>query len=99
MARKTMKRVQGDITTEMLQRNTEDFVRASIPEWIGEGVMLRSIYVAAGPTVISHTLLRQPLGWVLTDNITNGNVWRIAWTASTITLQSSVATTVNIWVF
>lgn len=99
MARKTLKRIQGDFTTETLQRNVEDFVRSSIPDWISDGVMLSNVTLAAGLNPISHTLQRQPLGFVITDKTSNAVVWRTTWNDTTLTLQASLATTVQIWVF
>lgn len=99
MARKTLKRIQGDFETEQIQRNVEDFVRSSIPDWVGDGVMLSNVVLAPGLNPISHTLQRQPLGYVITDLTSNATVWRTTWNSNTLTLQSSIATTVQIWVF
>lgn len=56
--------------------------------------------VANKPQAINHLLQRMPLGWFLLDNTANTVVWRTAsFTTTTITLQSSANTTINLWVF
>ncbi len=52
------------------------------------------------PTSIPTTLSRQQLGWFLIDNTTDSRVWRAGpFTANTLTLEASSATTISIWVF
>jgi len=99
MSRKTLKRFQGSFETEQLQRNVEDFLRSSLPDWISDGTMLTGIAVKTTPTTISHLLQRVPKGFVVTDKNAAGVVHRISWDSTSIILQSSVASTLNIWVF
>lgn len=98
MARKTMRRIQGDFVTEQVQRNVEEFVKSNIPDWVADGVMITDVAIN-GVNAISHGLQRQPLGWIITDKTSNANIWRVSWSATTLTLQSSANTTVNIWVY
>jgi len=56
--------------------------------------------VANKPQAINHLLQRMPQGWFLLDNTANTVVWRTAtMTTTTITLESSANTTINLWVF
>lgn len=56
--------------------------------------------LANKPQAINHLLQRMPQGWFLLDNIANTVVWRAAdFTDTMITLESSVDTTISIWVF
>jgi hypothetical protein len=56
--------------------------------------------IANKPQAIAHLLQKMPQGWFLLDNIANTVVWRAAaFTQLYITLQSSVDTTISIWVF
>lgn len=99
MGRKTLKRIQGDFETEQLQRNVEDFVRSSIPTWVADGVMISKVSVGTIPTAIPHTLQRQPLGFVITDQTTSAVVFRTSWNDTLITLQASSPTILQLWVF
>jgi len=47
----------------------------------------------------AHGLNRQPLGWFLTDIMSNAVVWRTAWDSNTITLEASADTTISVWIF
>jgi hypothetical protein len=49
---------------------------------------------------IPHGLGRMPLGWFLTDLLSQAIVWRsAAFTTTLITLEASADTTVSLWVF
>lgn len=99
MARKTMRRTQGTFETEQVQRNVEDFVKANVPNWIADGVMIEDVILTAGSTSISHGLQRVPKGYVLTDQRANAVIYRTASTSTTLTLLASATVTVNLWVF
>ncbi len=56
--------------------------------------------IANTPQAINHLLQRRPQGWIITDNTANTVVWRTQpFTDTTLTLESSANTTLNIWVF
>ncbi len=65
------------------------------------GNMITDIVLVANVAQsINHLLQRMPQGWFLTDNTANTAVWRtLALNQYTITLESSVNTTISIWVF
>jgi hypothetical protein len=65
------------------------------------GIALTGIALAANtPLTIPTTLGRMQLGWMITDNTANCNVWRTKpFNASNLTLESSAKTVLNLWVF
>lgn len=65
------------------------------------GNMITGINLIANKAqAINHLLQRMPQGWFLTDNTADTVVWRtLAFTQLTLTLESSVNTTISIWVF
>lgn len=55
---------------------------------------------AVDGTAISHGLTVQPLGWIVVDKTSTGDVVRLSWTSKFITLKSSAASTnLSIWIF
>lgn len=65
-----------------------------------DGAQLSNLSIGTAAVRISHTLGRQPLGWIVTDIDKNANIYRTAWDSKTITLTSSAAaTTVSLWVY
>lgn len=46
---------------------------------------------AASATIVAHSLGRLPLGWLLVDKNATGDVYRTAWTTTTITLYNTGA--------
>jgi hypothetical protein len=65
----------------------------------GGTLLTKIVLIATTPKAIAHGLGRVPTGWTLTDNIANAVIWRTAWTAQTITLESTANTTISVWVF
>ena len=54
---------------------------------------------AAGTTFF-HNLKRQPKGWLIIDKENAGDVYRISWSTTSITLKTSAATTIiKFWLF
>lgn len=62
-------------------------------------VEVESTIKTAVTTVIQHNLGRQPRGWILVDKQGPYDVWRIAWNASTITLDSSGDVKVKVLIY
>lgn len=98
-SRKTIKKVQGDLVLEQLQRNIEEFLRASIPDWLASGEDLGELVLATGDNVINHKLQRMPLGYLILDQNAGVIVYRAAATDRTITLNASAAVTLKVWVY
>lgn len=65
------------------------------------GNMVMNIQLVANkPLVVNHLLQRLPQGWFVTDNTANTAIWRTQdFTQLTIVLESSVNTTISIWIF
>lgn len=67
---------------------------------IVNGNMVSATLVASTPQAINHLLQRMPQGWFLLDNTADAVVWRTQpFTVTSLTLESSANTTINIWVF
>lgn len=68
---------------------------------IMQGVAITGVTLAATtPINIPTTLNRTQQGWFLTDNTANAVVWRTQpFNTTTLILEASVATTINLWVF
>jgi hypothetical protein len=98
-SRKTIKRVQGDFKLEQLQRNIEDFLKASVPEFLANGEDLGQLVLASGANVVNHKLQRVPQGFLILDQNANASVYRTAATDRTVTLTASAAVTVKVWVY
>lgn len=64
-----------------------------------DGYLVTNIPLVSGTNVINHTLGRQPVGWIVTDRNGAATVYRTAWDARTITLNSSGTVTISAWVF
>jgi Tfp pilus assembly protein PilN len=66
-----------------------------------QGNLITAISLIAGtPKSINHLLGRMPQGWFLVDNTSNAVIWRSSdFTQYTVTLETSVTTTVSIWIF
>lgn len=63
-------------------------------------ILQQIILKASKTTAINHLLQRKPQGWIITDKTTNANIWRTApFTGTTITLESSVDTVIDLYVF
>jgi hypothetical protein len=66
--------------------------------FIGGSILSGLSVLAASAVAFNHGLGRVPQVWTITDQGASAVVWRTAWDATTITLQSSADCTINIWV-
>lgn len=86
--------VQGNVAQKL---NTYD-----LNPFLG-GNLLTDVVVtnATDGTAIAHGLTVQPLGWIVVDKTSVGDVIRLSWTSKFITLKSSsvTPTTLSLWVF
>lgn len=70
----------------------------SIP--LNDGILLQSVALASGVTVVNHRLGRKLVGWMVTDRDGAASVYRsAAKNELTLTLTSSGAITVDLFVF
>lgn len=64
------------------------------------GNMVSAVLVANTPQAINTKIGRMQQGWFLTDNSADAVVWRTQpFNSTTLTLEASANTTVNVWVF
>jgi hypothetical protein len=102
-----IKQVQtDDRNMNQLQNNIAFTLQNIIKNPIVDGVLLygpnnQGISLAAGNTTINHTLGRKPLGYIICALKDSANIygWIDSFNASDITLVSSVATKVILYVF
>ncbi len=92
-----------DQDSELFQQNIKNFVKTLEDNPLLDGVLHEAIEFAIGAltVVINHKLGRQPRGWVITDftALAGTGVIRAAWDDKTITLTSSAACDLDLWVF
>lgn len=89
-----------DQTLSLLQTRWKSVLDPVISEPFNSGLILSSVPLINGTTVINHTLGRMQQGWVLTDIQGVASIYREeAFNALTLTLTSSAAVTVDIFVF
>lgn len=55
--------------------------------------------VGATNTVIAHNLKRVPKGFLIIDKTRAGDIWRVEWSNTSITLISSGTTPIKFWLF
>ena len=58
-----------------------------------------SATISTSDTVIAHSLVRIPRAFILLDKTGLGDVYRVDWNSSTITLKSSVQVAIKFWLF
>jgi hypothetical protein len=64
------------------------------------GQLIENVSLGAGVTVIDHELNKLPVGWILTDINGSSSIYRsAAFNSETLTLTSSAAVIVSIFVF
>ena len=94
----------GDWAAEQIQNNLENSFRAVEGCDLVDGHLLAEVELASGDNEIDHKLGREIKGWIITRyREATANVYEKisdnADTGSLLKLNSSAATTVDIWVF
>ncbi len=70
-----------------------------ISNQLTQGLLLSQALIN-GVTTFNHKLGRQMVGWILTDQDSSADIYRSApLNSQTLTLTSSAAVTVSLWVF
>ena len=65
-----------------------------------QGLLLTDKILAPGDTTINHLLGRKMVGWIITDQDAAASIYRSKpLNDLTLTLNSTVEVTVNLWVF
>lgn len=100
---KPFKQVAGVPTEEIvdLQKRLQEFFVPIVTNPLLDGVLLTNVSVGTSPTKVEHKLRRDIQGWIVVRNNTNCTIWEPSrdLSGAFVTLQSSAATTVDLWVF
>lgn len=89
-------------STEELNRIQDYIVKTLTPllnSAIGNGVLLRDLQLAIGTNEVAHKLGRVPQGWIVVDKNLNEDICSTAKTRNLLTLETSGAVTVSLWIF
>lgn len=89
--------VGGDIAT--LQASVEHAISEVIRNPLLDGVLLENVSLGAGNTKVPHKLDRNLKGFVIVDRSNAATIYRVTKDDKFLTLNSSAAITVSIWVF
>lgn len=93
-------KVQTDIReVNQLQSNIATTLDPILNNPLSSGKFLNGVALSAGFTTVVHNLGYQLTGWLLTGINGASTVYSTGANASTLTLVSSAAVTVNIYVF
>lgn len=85
---------------EMMQTQWASQIDPLLVNPLASGLLLKNIVLASGANVINHLLSRQPQGWFVTDTNAAVTIYRSQpFNSSTLTLTSSGAATVSLYVF
>lgn len=100
MIKEFKRTVTGDLNVDQLQKRLHEFLQPFTESAIIDGVQLDGVELTTASKAIAHKLGRKPLGWIVVRKNSNANVWETAeLTDKFITLQSSLSTTVSIWIY
>lgn len=101
MAIKQYKKIPtADKDLEKVQENTRQFAVQLVGVPLLDGVLLRdvSLVVGSGNKII-HKMGRVPIGYIVVDSSAATDICTSSKSTSHLTLNSSAAATVTIWVF
>lgn len=89
-----------DRTVNQLQQNIKQAVEPLLTNPVNNGVLLTNISLSSGTNTIQHGLGRTMQGWMVADVTSAATIYRSAqFSSTTLTLTSSAATTVNLYIF
>lgn len=91
----------GDDILNRLQDNLIQAIEPLTKVPISNGILLSNISLSSGSNTVQHGLGRQPLGMVVTGNVTGAALSYTVTnaTSTTIPVTASIATTASFWVF
>ena len=93
-------RLPQKLPLDMMQTKWASILNPLLAVPMTQGLALESIKITTGTNVINHLLGRKQQGWFLTDQDAALNLYRSApFNNLTLTLVSSAAGTVNLWVY
>lgn len=88
----------GDQATDMNFTAMKSELDPIIANKITQGNLIEST-LRAGQNQVNHLLQRQPLGWLVTDQNTTSDIYRVSWDKNFIVLNASAPVTIGLWVF
>lgn len=84
----------------LMQNSWKAAITPVLQNEINQGILLTSIPLVNGVTVINHLLSRTMVGWVVSDINAAATIYRSQpLNDKTLTLTSNAACTVDLWVF
>lgn len=89
----------NDVNLEKIQANTRSATQSSRSNPLNSGTILQGINLSAGSNVIPHKLGQKLQGWFIVDINAASSIYKTESNDKTITLNSSVACVVNLFVF
>lgn len=97
----SFKKIRGlvDLVAK-LQDNVDEVLRVISRKEILDGRIISDIEITSGTTkTVNHGLDRQPQGYIVIKNSSNAVIYGDTFTSSTLELDASANTTIDIWVF
>jgi hypothetical protein len=89
-----------DKSFALMQQSWKAAITPVIQNELNQGLPIQNIELAIGDNVINHLLSRKQLGWMITDIDGSAVIFRsAALNDKTLTLNSTAAVIVNLWVF
>lgn len=89
----------GTQESQRLQSNIEDAVTAALKNPLLDGRLLNDVALISGNTKIEHKLDRKIRGYLVVRKSVAANIYDVSNDDLFLTLNSSAAVTVSIWVF
>lgn len=84
---------------QLIQDNIEKAISSAITAPILNGRLITSVNLVAGSTKIEHKLARVPQGYIQVDINNVSSIYTVSKDALFLTLSSSAAVTVSLWIF
>lgn len=87
-------------TSDPVLNRIQSYISAAFNAFVGPfigGDLISNVSVGTSPTVINHQLNRQPQVWVICDQNTLTNVYRISWNSNSITLEAGADCVISLW--
>jgi len=89
----------NDVNLEKIQANTRAATQAARSNPINSGTILSGVSLNSGDTEIPHKLGQKLQGWFIVDVNAAATIYKKSSNDKTITLNSTVACTVSLFVF
>jgi hypothetical protein len=89
-----------DQDVNLFQSKLKSTLDPLLSNLLTQGILLTNVDLASGATTINHLLGRKMVGYVVTDLDADASIYRSQpLNDKTLTLTSSAACTVSLWVF